>query len=73
MIIGKHGGRNNFFNILMILHFIVGVFCLFGFGRMLILFKRLGGENQQRIVRELIIIFCLLFISPFILSLFAIR
>jgi hypothetical protein len=30
-----------------------------------ILFKRLGGENQQRIVRELIIIFCLLFISPF--------
>ncbi len=57
----------------MILHFIIGVLCIFGFGRMFILFKRLGGANHQRVLRELIIIFCLLFISPFVLSLFLLR
>lgn len=57
----------------MWVHFLIGVFCLLGFGRMFILFKRLGGENQQRTLRELIIIFAILFVAPFVLSAFLIR
>ncbi|MBI3258900.1 MAG: hypothetical protein HYZ54_05430 [Ignavibacteriae bacterium] len=57
----------------MWVHFVIGVSCLFGFGRMFILFKRLGGENQKRNVRELIIIFAILFVMPFVLSAFLIK
>lgn len=57
----------------MFAHFFIGVCCLFGFGRMFVLFKRLGGENQKRTLRELIIIFALLFIMPFVVSAFLIR
>jgi Na+-driven multidrug efflux pump len=56
----------------MIYHLIIGFFCVIGFGRLLILFKRFGKKeyNNEKTINEFILIFVLLFISPFIVSLF---
>ncbi len=56
----------------MIYRLIIGFFCVIGFGRLLILFKRFGKKeyNNEKTINEFILIFALLFISPFIVSLF---
>lgn len=56
----------------MIFHIIIGLFCIAGFGRLLILFKRLGNSefDRKKTIRELIVLSVLLFVSPLILSLF---
>jgi|GEM_PF-2124594 hypothetical protein len=56
----------------MIYHVIVGIFCVIGFGRLLILFKRFGKPeyNNEKTAKEFLLIFAFLFISPFIVSLF---
>lgn len=56
----------------MIYHVIIGFFCIIGFGRLLILFKRIGKKEfrNEKTILEFIIIFVFLFISPLIVSLF---
>jgi len=56
----------------MIYHLIIGFFCVIGFGRLLILLKRFKKKeyNNEKTINEFILIFALLFISPFIVSLF---
>ncbi len=57
----------------MFAHLFVGVMCLFLFGRMLILFKRLGVGAKPRVLRELIILFMITFIMPFLTAYFLIE
>lgn len=56
----------------MIYHIIIGFVCVTCFGRLLILFKRFGKNeyNNEDTIKEFIVIFMFLFISPLIVSLF---
>lgn len=56
----------------MVFHIIIGFFCIVGFGRLIIVFKRLDKPefDRSKTLTELVILFVFLFVSPLILTLF---